>query len=572
VTRALLLAAVLVLVAACLTTTAGGSRSGPAGVFRDITASSGIRHRVGSDLRRLKMIPTMMGGCAFGDYDGDGLPDLYVTNSIPHWGEKNAKSCGRLYRNRGGGRFEDVTERAGIRACGLGMGAFWVDLDGDGNLDLYLTNVGPNTVYWNRGDGTFEEGKATGLEDPLFSVGAAFLDYDGDGRVDVAVANYLDSTPEWEYAQPPFDFPVPEDYVGQPSHLYRNDGNRHFTDVTKAAGLAMNAMETKTLGIAALDYDGDGKTDLYFVNDRVGNRLFRNRGDGTFEEVTAETGAGMLGDHARGGMGVAVGDPFGAGRPSLFVTNFGGEANSLYRNVEGALFEDTGAASGAGDVGLPYVRWGTHFADFDNDGWPDLYAVGGHLTPRFVRMVGHYKSRQAKYIEAGDHAYLQRTVLLHNLGSGRFEEWKEAGDLAAARMAGRGSAVADIDNDGDLDLFIMDVAGPSRLFENVIGNRKSWIRIEPRAGEDRSTVLGTKVKVTTGGRAQTKWFFVSPSYASGTLTDLHFGLGDAERADEIEVRWPGGETQTFRDVAARKIYRIRRGKTLDPFPAKSPGS
>ena len=254
-------------------------------------------------MRRLKMIPTMMGGCAFGDYDGDGLPDLYVTNSIPRWGNENEKSCGRLYRNLGGGRFEDVTERAGIHACGLGMGAFWVDLDGDGRLDLYLTNVGPNAVFWNRGDGTFEEGKDTGLEDPLFSIGAAFLDYDGDGRVDVVVANYLDSTPEWEAAQPQFELRVPEDYAGQPSHLYRNEGNRRFTDVTKKAGLAMNPAETKTLGVAALDYDGDGRPDLYFVNDRVSNRLFRNRGDGTFEETTAETGAGSSGTARAPGWG-----------------------------------------------------------------------------------------------------------------------------------------------------------------------------------------------------------------------------------------------------------------------------
>jgi len=549
------------LLVACATTVETSSKR--AGVFRDITKASGIDFRIGSDMRHLKLIPTMIGGCAFGDYDGDGLADLYVTNSIPHWGKKNEKSCGRLYRNIGGKRFEDVTERAGIHTCGLGMGAFWVDLDGDGKLDLYLTNVGPNTVYWNRGDGTFEEGKDTGLEDPLFSVGAAFLDYDGDGRVDVVVANYLDSTPEWEARQPQFELRVPEDYTGQPPRLYRNLGGRRFADVTQQAGLQMNPMDTKTLGVAALDYDGDGKPDLFFVNDRVGNRLFRNRGDGTFEETTAETGAGVLGERARAGMGIAVGDPAGDGRPSLFVTNFGGEHNSLYRNVAGTLFEDAGASSGAGPVGFPFVRWGTHFADFDNDGWPDLYAVGGHLAPRIVRLVGHYKSGKAAYLEVGDPGYAQKTVLLHNLGGGHFEEWKESGDLAALRMSGRGSAVADIDNDGDLDLFIVDLSGPSRLFENAIGNRRSWIRIEPRAGEDGRTALGTKVRVTAGGRSQTKEFFVSPSYASGTLTDLHFGLGDAERVEEIAVTWPGGRSQVFLDVAARRIYRLRPGEPLE---------
>src|SRR5262245_16271470 len=249
---------VLVLVAA------GGPASN--GVFRDATKSSGISMRVQGDLMRLKLIPTMIGGCAVGDYDGDGHPDLYVTNSVPRWGKPNEDGCGRLYRNVGGGRFEDVTPKSSIRACGLGMGAFWADLDGDGHLDLYLTNVGPNAVWWNRGDGTFEEGRDTGLEDPLFSAGAAMLDYDGDGRLDVAVANYLDSTPEWEAAQPQFELRVPENYVGQPSRLYRNLGGRRFEDVTEAAGLAMPPADTKTLGIAVLDYDGDGRPDLYFVN------------------------------------------------------------------------------------------------------------------------------------------------------------------------------------------------------------------------------------------------------------------------------------------------------------------
>lgn len=528
------------------------------GVFEDVTKASGIDFRIGTDLRHLKLIPTMVGGCAFGDYDGDGRPDLFVTSSLPKWGKANTKRCGRLFHNLGGGRFEDVTDRSGIHACGPGMGAFWVDLDGDGRLDLYLTNVGANAVWWNRGDGTFEEGHDTGLEDPLFSVGAAFLDYDGDGKLDVAVANYLDSTPEWEAAQPQFELRVPEDYVGQPSHLFRNEGGRKFRDVTREAGLAMEPRETKTLTVAVIDYDGDGRPDLFFANDRTGNRLFHNLG-GRFEETTAEAGAGVLGERARAGMGVAVGDPFGSGLPSLFVTNFGAEPNSFYRNVSGAIFEDAGAATGAAEIGMPFVRWGTGFADFDNDGLPDLYAVGGHLAPRAVRLLGHYKSGAAKYVEAGDSAYAQPTVLLHNTGD-RFVEWKGSGDLARRRMVGRGSAVADVDGDGALDLFIVDLDGRARLFRNRVGAQKSWLEIAPRPGDDARTVLGTRVRLTAGGRTQTQWYQVSASYASGSLVPMHFGLGDADRAEEIEITWPGGAKQTLRDLPARRVYAIRPGE------------
>ena len=554
-------------VLAALFASAAAFAAAPPGVFRDVTKSSGIDMRVASDLMRLKLIATMGGGCAAADYDGDGRPDLFVTNSTPRWGKPNTKDCGRLYRNAGGGKFEDVTARSGIRACGLGMGAFWADLDGDGRLDLYLTNVGPNAVWWNRGDGTFEEGRDTGLEDPLFSVGAGLVDYDGDGRLDVAVANYLDSTPEWEASQKQFELRVPEDYAGQPSHLFRNLGNRRFADVTKAAGLAIPPAETKTLGVAVLDYDGDGRPDLYFVNDRVGNRLFRNRGDGTFEETTAETGAGALGAQPRAGMGVAVGDPFGDLRDSLFVTNFGAEPNSLYRNLEGAVFDDAGAASGAGDVGKPYVRWGTHFADFDDDGWPDAYAAGGHLAPRIVRDVGHYKKgRNADYVDAGDRAFAQKTVLLRNTGGGKFVEWADSGDLGRLRMAARGTAVFDVDGDGDLDLVVVAIDGPVRVFENTLGGaagRNGWIAVEPRPAAGGGTVLETRVRVTAGGRAQEQAYRVSPSYASGSLVPLHFGLGAARRADAVEVRWPDGKTQRFENVDGGRVYRISPGGGLE---------
>lgn len=539
----------------------------PPGVFREATKESGIRMRVGSDLARLKLIATMVGGCALADYDGDGRLDLYVTNSIRRWGKPNPGHCGRLFRNAGRGRFEDATEASGIRACGLGMGAFWADLDGDGRPDLYLTNVGPNAIWWNRGGGVFEPGRDTGLEDPLFSVGAGFLDYDGDGLLDVAVANYLDSTPEWEAAQPPLEFRVPEDYNGQPSHLYRNEGGRRFRDVTKEAGLAVPPAQTKTLSVAVLDYDGDGKPDLYFVDDRVSNRLFRNRAGGGFEDVTAETGAGSLGAQARAGMGVAVGDPFGSGRDSVFVTNFGAEENSLYRNLEGVLFEDAGRASGVGPIGMQGVRWGTHFSDFDNDGWPDLYAVAGHLAPRAVRAVVHYQSGRSAYIAAGDPSYAQQAVLLRNLGEGRFTPWPGPGDLGTRRMAARGTAAGDLDGDGDVDLVVVDLDGPVRVFENTIGARQGWIAIELLPGSDRKTVLGTRVRVRSGNRWQEQSYRVNPSYASGSLVPLHFGLGAATMADEIQVRWPDGRSQSFSNVPALRGYRLRRGGGRDAaFP------
>ena len=229
---------------------------------------------------RLKLIATMVGGCAIGDYDGDGRPDLYVTNSDPALGQAQhgplRPSLPQRRRRALRGR---RPRQSGIRACGLGMGAFWADLDGDGRLDLYLTNVGPNAVWWNRGDGTFEEGRDTGLEDPLFSVGAGFLDYDGDGRLDVAVANYLDSTPEWEAAQAQFELRVPEDYLGQPSHLYRNEGGRQLSRRDGGGGPRVAAgRDEDALGIAVLDYDGDGRPDLYFVNDRVVQSALPQRG------------------------------------------------------------------------------------------------------------------------------------------------------------------------------------------------------------------------------------------------------------------------------------------------------
>lgn len=517
------------------------------GVFRDVTKSSGVKMRLGSDLMRLKLIPGMIGGCAVGDYDGDGRPDLYVTNSIPHWGKANTESCGRLYRNVGGGRFEDVTAKSGVRACGLGMGAFWADLDGDGRLDLYLTNVGANAVWWNRGDGTFEEGKDTGLEDPLFSVGAAFLDYDGDGRLDVAVANYLDSTPEWEAAQPQFELRVPEDYVGQPSHLFRNLGGRRFKDVTAEAGLAVPPSETKTLGIAVLDYDGDGRDDLYFVADRVSNRLFRNLGNGRFEETTAETGAGVLGDRPRAGMGVAVGDPFGSGRESLFVTNFGAEPNSLYRNLDGILFEDAGASSGAGPIGQPAVRWGTGFADFDNDGWEDLVLCNGHVFRHTPGGTG------------------QKPIVLHNEPHPKLtgERWfadvsRRGGSYFQAVHRGRGLAIGDLNNDGYPDVIVSHVNEPVAILRNEAKSGHHWLGVQ-LVGRGHADTVGAKATLQTEGRTLTRFVKGGGSYLSSSDRRLLFGLGASTRAGRLTVAWPSGRTEHWDELAIDRYHRLEEG-------------
>ena len=335
--------------------------------------------------------------------------------------------------------------------------------------------------------------------------------------------------------------------------------------MTREAGLGMDPMDTKTLGVAVLDYDGDGRPDLFFVNDRVSNRLFHNRGDGTFEETTAESGAGVLGERPRAGMGIAVGDPAGDGLPTLFVTNFGGEPNSLYRNVEGTLFEDAGEASGAARVGLPFVRWGTHFADFDNDGWPDLYAVGGHLAPRIVAIDRALQEREGEVRRGGRSRLSPRrrscsttsAAAVSRNGRRPATSRRSACRDAAARW--RTSTTTETSTSSSWTWTGRPVSSRTSPATARAGSA-----IEPRAGEDGRTVLGTKVKVTAGGRSQTKEFYVSPSYASGTLTDLHFGLGDAERVEEIVVTWPGGRRQEFHDVAARKIYRLRPGGSLEP--------
>ncbi len=531
--------------------------------FRDVTESSGIDFTFLTDMRRGRMIATMGGGVAAADFDGDGFLDLYFTGSAANGRHPERGPCGRLYRNRGDGTFEDVTARSGIRSCGWQMGAAWIDYDSDGRPDLVVTGIDSTRVWHNEGNGTFRDVTRDLHIDVgrQFTIGAAAGDEAGTGRVSLYLLGYLDTTPEKELAFPALAIRFPEDYASETGILYRQGADGTFRDATAEAGVANSG--GKGTGAVFFDYNGDGRPDLFVANDRVTNRLYRNEGEGKFRDVTEETGAGAREGEPRAGMGIAVGDPFGRGFPDILVTNFSGQPSTYYRNVEGELFEDASEAVDVARASTPYVQWGTGFADFDDDGWPDLYAVSGHLVPRLLATIaGFFSRRHLRAMQAGDRSFRQPITLWRNDGRGRFEDASaSAGDLGRELLAGRGSAVGDFDGDGRLDLAVGVLSGKARLFRNTTPGAGHAIEILPAAGADRRTALGTKVRVMAGGRAQTQEFGVTPSYASGSWTPLHFGLGGAERAERIEVipPWSTAPRWVLTDVAADRLYRLRDG-------------
>ena len=539
------------------------SSPGPPIRFTDVTKRAGLTFRFESDLRRGRNLATMGGGVAMGDFDGDGFLDLFFTGSVSNGDKPEAGPCGVLYRNRGDGTFEDVTARSEIRSCGWTMGASWVDLDGSGRLDLVVTGVGRTTLWKNLGDGTFrEEGAARGLVAPGYAVGLAAGDVNGDGRVDLYIVGYLDTDARKERSFPWYAMRLPEDYDGQPATLLVQDAEGRFHERAEAAGVT-NA-GGRGLGAVFFDYDGDGREDLFVANDRRPNVLYRGHGDGTFEDVTLETGAGARDHRApRAGMGIAIGDYDGDGRPDILVTNFAGEPNTLYRNVEGALFDDASEAAGVDRASLPYMQWGTDFADFDNDGRMDLVAASGHLVPRILLTFAklHRKGGLGIY-GLGDRHYKQPPLVWRNEGHGRLADVTPgSGDWAGLRLSARGLAAGDVDGDGRVDVALAAVSGGIRLMKNSTASHTHALEILPVAGADRRTVLGTKVVVNAGGVRQVQEFILRPSYASGAWVPLHFGLGEAASA-AVEVIPPGktAPAARFENVAADRLYTLRDGK------------
>jgi hypothetical protein len=541
--------------------------------FTDVTKESGITfsHVWSSDKKYI--LESMSGGVALFDFDKDGLLDVYLVNAptvaLAAQGDpKIGRARSELWRNRGDGTFVDVTDKAGVGDPGWGMGAAAADFDNDGWDDLYVTCYGPNHLYRNNGDGTFSDvTQKAGVGDSRWSTGAAFGDYDGDGRLDLFVANYvnvrLDALPEFgkgkfcEFRGIPVQC-GPRGLAGSGDSLYRNGGDGTFEDVSAKAGVADPAGRFG-MGAVWSDFDGDGRPDLFVANDAGPNFLYKNNGNGTFADVGLLSGTALSEDgKEQGSMGVAVGDYDHSGGWSIVVTNFADEYNALYRHDKGFQFTDVSFASQTAKASIPLVGWGTHFLDYDNDGWLDLLVVNGHVYPQVER--------------AGVGAqYAQRKLLYSNTQKGTFTDVTSiAGPALGEPSVGRGSAAGDLDNDGDLDVVVNNLDGAPTVLRNDGGNRGNFLVVGLEGRTVNRSAVGAIVTVTASDLVQRAERRSGDSYLSNSDARLHFGLGTRTKVESLEVRWPNGAVQRFREVPANAFVTIVEGAAAPTIITPSP--
>jgi len=525
--------------------------------FRDVTAETGIDfvHTHGGSGRKYIM-ETVTAGLATFDYDNDGLIDIYFLNGRPLAGtEVKVQPKNHLYRNLGGFRFQDVTDRAGVDGgAGYGLGVCVGDYDNDGYQDLYLNNYGENVLYHNNGDGTFSDvtRKAGVGRGPRVGAGACFLDYDNDGYLDLFAANYIKFSYKDHTLQTRRGFPVyhaPKLLVPETHNLFHNNGNGTFTDVSRESGIAAHPGDG--MGVIACDYDDDGRPDIFVANDGMANELFHNKGRGTFEEVALSAGVALDADGGiKGNMGPECGDYDNSGLFSFFVTSYQDQMPTLFKNLGHGDFEDVTLRSGAGRGMLPFVTWGSGFVDFDNDGHRDLFVVCGHLQDN-VELYDDTTS------------YRCRNFVLRNLGNGRFVDVTEqCGDVAKIKMSGRGVAFDDLDNDGRIDVVILNSNGRPTILRNESVTGNHWIQIRLRGVESNRDGVGARVYVVAGELKQMDEVHSGRGYQSHWGTRLHFGLAKNKRVERIEVHWPrSGVVDILEDVAADRILTIVEGSS-----------
>ncbi len=503
------------------------------------------------------MPESLASGGAFLDYDGDGDLDVYLVNgAYRDPARRKAKPLrNRLFRQESDGRFRDVTDAAGIGDEGYGMGVAVGDMDNDGDPDVYVTNFGPDALYRNNGDGTFTNvSQAAGISNPAWSSSALFFDYDLDGDLDIYVANYL----AWDRHVPCFDRAGKPDYCGPKVYpgiadvLYRNNGDGTFSDVSASSGIA--GAPSKGLGVATADFDANGFPDVFVANDAVPNQLWLNQGDGTFREGALLLGLAVdsLGS-AGAGMGVALGDADNDGDLDLYVTQIFNENNDFFRNLGTMGFAEETASARLIGPDWALTGFGTGFFDFDNDGDLDLAVANGRIMRGTLLTDGNTPGYW-------DH-YAEPNLLFENDGTGTFSNVSaQSGAFGSLIENSRGLVFGDMDNDGDVDLLVVNEGGRARLLRNDVAGKGHWLLVNAIDPRLRRHALGARISVVADGRTLHRIVAPAYSYLSSSDPRVHFGLGGARRVERIEVRWPDGRIETFPGGPADRIITLRRSE------------
>ncbi len=517
--------------------------------FADVTAQAGIKFVHNAGKQGKKYLPETMGsGVAWIDIDGDGWQDLIFVNSRD-WTPRGRRTTAAVYRNNGKGGFVDITRGSGLDVEMYGMGIAVGDYDNDGRDDVYITALEGDHLFHNEGNGKFRDvTAASGIRNAAFGTSAAWLDYDRDGKLDLVVANYV----QWNQKGDLWcsldgatkSYCTPESYKGQPSRLYHNLGGGRFEDVTQKAGLGEGG--SKTLGIAVFDFNNDGWPDIFLANDTQPNKLYRNRGNGTFVEEAVSAGVAFGEDGvARGAMGADAGDYDRSGRQHLLVGNFSNQMLGLYHNEGNGLFVDEAPRSTVGRSSLLNLTFGLFFFDYDLDGNLDIFAANGHIDEEIGRVQPKIQ-------------YKQPPLLLHSLGKGRFEDTsKQQPPEFLKPIVARGAAYADYDHDGDLDVIVSTNNGPAVLFRNEGGNRNNWLHLKLSGTRSNRSAIGAVVRVESAGGRQTQVVRSGSSYCSQSELDLTFGLGRDTKVTSVDVDWPSGTKQRLTNINAGQYLTIQ---------------
>ena len=522
----------------------------PAIVFSDVTEEAGItfRHFDGRQGDRY-FVETIGSGCAFLDYNNDGHLDLYLVsaNNFPQSPDEDNSYDNQLYQNTGSGSF--VLVAAGVEDQGYGTGVAVADYDGDGWLDLYLTNFGSNRLFRNQGDGTFQDlTQQAGVDDPRWSAGAAFADYDGDGWLDLYLTNYCDFqlADHRTCAEQGVEvYCGPEEFKGVTDRLFRNQGDGTFQDLTQQAGVHNPIGK----GMSAIwsDYDNDGDPDLFVANDGIENFLYQNNNDGTFQDLAWLAGVDCD-DHGnmQGSMGLDLADYDNDGYPDLLVTNFQRQLNTLYRNEGNGFFNDVSFPSGLG-YSLPFVSWGTGFFDFNKDGFLDLFIVNGHIQDQ----IESYDSSTT---------YLQVDHLLINDQQNSFDRQPT---LFTTPKSGRGAAFGDYDNDGDIDILVNNAHDVPTLWRNDTKSMHHWLMVKLVGQNGNRYGIGAKTKIITSAQTWSAECRAGASYMSTNDSRLYFGLGQTRSIEQVEVHWPSGLIDRIKNPSLDSVLIVVEGSTQE---------